>query len=592
MGEMQNKAFGQYFTPPNLAKFMVGLVSKSPEARILDPSAGLGVFSSALQDAGFRNVEAVELDPSLVSQARHEVQVQDFLTTTEDEEFDVVIGNPPYVRWRNISSHYRNFLRHHPLWKDRINGLGDLSHAFIVHSAAKLVQGGELVFITPLFWTETMHSSFVRRFLSERGEMDTMVMLGEARLFPSVASTFLVFKYVKEKTGRLIKVVDFSGTRADLNSMEDAELLLRRLERRESAESESGAFAFLQPQFGGAGLWKPIPPHVRPHIAAIESACTRKAPAVKIEAGRRTLALPLSELFLESELEELDIPRGIWKEVKWEGQKRYVLPAQGNLLTREGTPVQRRYVKLGDIMDIGNGLVSGLDKAFRVANPREIPRDEQSLLVSVVKARCLRRLYHVTPERYIFANRVESEEELRDEFPTIYALLRPHREALERRYQYGRLIPWWHWVFLRNYELISGSEKMIVTPCKERFNHRGHVRFALAEGSLLVKQDVTAIVPRSYVKEDVRYLLAMLSSGQTYLWLRQKGLSRGGVLEFSEAPLSRIPIRLIDWKDSAEVKLHNEIAELVGRATREKRSEPFLQEAQSRIDELYVSWRL
>ncbi len=41
------------------------------------------------------------------------------------------------------------------------------------------------------------------------------------------------------------------------------------------------------------------------------------------------------------------------------------------------------------------------------------------------------------------------------------------------------------------------------------------------------------------------------------------GLARGGVVEFSERPLAKIPIKLIDWDNQEEIKIYNEILSLV-----------------------------
>ena len=66
-------------------------------------------------------------------------------------------------------------------------------------------------------------------------------------------------------------------------------------------------------------------------------------------------------------------------------------------------------------------------------------------------------------------------------------------------------------------------------------------------------------VKNSFIKEDIRYLLAILNSKLTFQWIQYKGLVRGGVFEFSEKPLSIIPIRLIDWSNKEEILIHDNI---------------------------------
>jgi len=67
---------------------------------------------------------------------------------------------------------------------------------------------------------------------------------------------------------------------------------------------------------------------------------------------------------------------------------------------------------------------------------------------------------------------------------------------LKARYSYNKDIPYWHWVFLRNFNLIQKSKEKIIVPCKERIDKRNYIRFALAEGDYYITQDATAIVKK------------------------------------------------------------------------------------------------
>ena len=76
-------------------------------------------------------------------------------------------------------------------------------------------------------------------------------------------------------------------------------------------------------------------------------------------------------------------------------------------------------------------------------------------------------------------------------------------------------------------------------------------------------QDVTALVPLDGTRESAEYITAWLNSDAVYSWLAAKGHARGGVLEFSEAPLMRIPFKRIDFDNPDEVAIHDEITSLV-----------------------------
>ena len=46
------KIFGQYFTPRIVAEFMVNLITKKTQAKILEPCAGKGIFFGCFMEKG------------------------------------------------------------------------------------------------------------------------------------------------------------------------------------------------------------------------------------------------------------------------------------------------------------------------------------------------------------------------------------------------------------------------------------------------------------------------------------------------------------------------------------------------------------
>lgn len=93
--------FGQYFTPEVVANFMVGLADLSANSTILEPSCGEGVFLKILRNNGYKHLTAFEIDEDL-AQEYTGVRYESFVSAKIDEKFDLIIGNPPYIRWKNL----------------------------------------------------------------------------------------------------------------------------------------------------------------------------------------------------------------------------------------------------------------------------------------------------------------------------------------------------------------------------------------------------------------------------------------------------------------------------------------------------------
>ena len=60
-------------------------------------------------------------------------------------------------------------------------------------------------------------------------------------------------------------------------------------------------------------------------------------------------------------------------------------------------------------------------------------------------------------------------------------------------------------------------------------------------------------------KESLYYILSYLNNHRIFTWLKNKGIVKGNIVEFSEKPISSIPFREINWSNEKEVLYHNEI---------------------------------
>lgn len=497
------KPLGQYFTHKHVADFMIGLSSVSKDANILEPACGEGIFLKLLEEKGYKNIIGYEIDKTLKTITEAPIVFASFVSADINDNYDLIIGNPPYIRWKNLDQELKQELATNKLWQKYFNSLCDYLCIFVLRSVELLKDGGELIFITPEYWINTKHAEVLRNYMVRNGIFSEIVHFNETPIFDKVASSILIFKYIKTNNTKInkqtIRITKY------LSTQKLTEETLAKLKKRISDDTIN---VFERDQFEVGERWMLAPNIIGDKLKIYEGKC--------------------------------------------------VSIVQHSLIRDE-----TKYITLGDIADIGNGMVSGLDKAFQIPREVKLNQNERQATISVVKAKHMDRFIYKDITTYIFLNGgVETEYDLKDNYPAFYELLRDHKDKLKLRYNYNKNINYWDWVFLRSFNLFKQEREKIFVPCKERISNKQYFRFSYVPSGIFPTQDVTAIFPKSNVKESIYYILALLSSKCVFEWLKHKGVVKGNIVEFSEKPLASIPMRLINWSNPTDKKLHEAISSL------------------------------
>lgn len=177
---------------------MVTLISHEKDSTVLEPSCGKGVFIEYLLKHGFSNISAYEIDDSLGKQYSF-IKNASFISIPTSEKYDVIIGNPPYIRWKNLETELKEELEKNYLWNKYFNSLCDYLFIFILKSIEHLSENGELVFICTEYWMNTTHSITLRNYMCQNGYFTEIYHFKEAPLFEKVTASFVIFKFVKSK---------------------------------------------------------------------------------------------------------------------------------------------------------------------------------------------------------------------------------------------------------------------------------------------------------------------------------------------------------------------------------------------------------
>jgi len=177
---------------------MVSLISHSKDTKVAEPSCGKGVFLDNLIAHGFSNITAYEIDSTLGAKYDF-IKFMSFLAVPTSEKYGVVIGNPPYIRWKNLEEELKKELDNNPLWNKYFNSLCDYLFIFILKSIEHLEENGELIFICTEYWMNTTHSATLRNYMCQNGYFTEIYHFKETPLFEKVTASFIIFKFVKSR---------------------------------------------------------------------------------------------------------------------------------------------------------------------------------------------------------------------------------------------------------------------------------------------------------------------------------------------------------------------------------------------------------
>lgn len=201
----EDKLRGGYYTSSAVAKWLCAWAIRSPKDRVLEPSCGDGAFLEAavkrFAELGVRSaaiarqLTGVEIIAAEADQARARllgtlkqraadvVNASDFFSwwqTTDQPAFDVVIGNPPFIRYQTFPEPHRSLAMALMVEQGLSpNRLTNIWVPFVVAAVASLRLGGRLALVLPAELLQVTYASQLRSFLTDRFERIDIVACNE-----------------------------------------------------------------------------------------------------------------------------------------------------------------------------------------------------------------------------------------------------------------------------------------------------------------------------------------------------------------------------------------------------------------------------
>lgn len=223
--EDERKKAGITFTPTKLVDFMYTDVLQMTcflDKKIADLAVGNGVFFSELLflikekspstkivpfiennlygfDIKKENVFLSKLILSTicvfygedVTHIDFNIIEKDSLSLIVDNNFDLVVGNPPYVKQQNIKKDYRSFLKSN---FNVITSNYNLYYAFIEQATKFLKPDGKILFLLPNYLLKIKSAETLRQYLIDKKMFSRVVDFKSTQLFPNIGTYSMILQ--------------------------------------------------------------------------------------------------------------------------------------------------------------------------------------------------------------------------------------------------------------------------------------------------------------------------------------------------------------------------------------------------------------
>lgn len=188
------KSLGSFYTSEPIVRLLVSWGMRRPHEVVMDPSCGDGRFLIAAAASGATETVGVDIDPAAIARANEalsrtsrpfRVIESDFFEILPDTlpPVDLVIGNPPFIRYQRFSGDARRRALESALMMGvKLTRLTSSWAPFLLHAVRFLRPGGEMAMVVPAEITQTDYGLATLRGLARHFGVITLLAF-ERNLF-------------------------------------------------------------------------------------------------------------------------------------------------------------------------------------------------------------------------------------------------------------------------------------------------------------------------------------------------------------------------------------------------------------------------
>ena len=543
-------AFSYYITEINLLIQVTPIIQKIIELKEEEKEFSgkftlkiLHIDSLSLHDPPSSITPQEDSEKYIIPDKDHDIlklegeKLKIFREIKEKIRFDYVVANPPYIGEDDHKELFRNTLKRYPYWGQYYQGKMDYLYFFVFLGIQKLKENGKLGFITTSYWLTADGASKLRKYVLDRAKIVEIIDFGEIKLFEHAKGQHNIL-FVLEKCpddskrrGNKIKVLkvkkQFGGSsvREKLNKLTGH--IKKHIDKNDYSDEYIEVFysAVKQGELGEGAWYLFYREKEKEILDKIERVGKELIKFCDVNQGIVPNPLKVDEKVLKTlpskEIEENDIHvgKGVFVLSKEE--------IKSLALSSQEKEVVKPYFKNSDI------------KRYYV------PSDTKEVLIYTTKETDINKYPKIKSHLTVFQKKLSSRRECEKGVIPWYSLHWPREPDI---FESEKIVcPYrslWNMFAYTKEPFYGGTDMYFITPKK----HENNTLF----------EDETDLS-----RHDLRYILGILNSSLFRIWVHHKTKPKGKIRELFYTPLTKMPIRPIDFENPKEKEMYEEINENV-----------------------------
>ena len=237
------KKLGQFFTPPDIARFMTSWAITGSTRTFLDPAVGPGVFLDCADHVNSRLAKkAYDVDPLMLDKLEKsgqskttEILLKDYLLDDLGKKYDAIVCNPPYNKFQQIDNRYELIDTFRNKYNIKMSGYSNYCVYFLIKSRNELSENGRCCYIIPYEFLNAGYGETIKDYLINSRRVQAIIKIDNTlKVFSDAITTSCIILI----DGKKHESIDFISV-SDINKLSNERLYENEVVERKYSDLNS-----------------------------------------------------------------------------------------------------------------------------------------------------------------------------------------------------------------------------------------------------------------------------------------------------------------------------------------------------------------